>query len=389
MRREVDRGRGRVFRPFQDLALGLLCLVTGAAVVLSLHSKPRPLNADLLTLPTQGATVWSAAPLATPTPGPGPGFRASLALRPATDSSQTKIAADSPKIETWGTVFGPPDTGGIRTSTDATRPLPPFGIRVSVTGTQADVILADAINAMVRLDGVPVRRQGLPSLTGAKQVLRVSWLPAGTHVIEVVAEGGGFGGVTVPTGATVNLAPTDSRKHVLFIGDEISTTIGAGPAWLAAGWAAAERAGMQPWLDGETQAGCTAKGVTGSSLASRLASDVAPANPDVIVVTCGARDATLGLDASTGLATLLDELGVKLPDARVIVVGPIASSAGATTAERKSRDQLRAAVAGRTSVQFIDPIGTNWSQTGGIGSAGVALSALGHAAITQKFLSLL
>lgn len=375
-------GRGRsALRPLQDLALGILVLVTVAGVVAALHPKRPPKASASIGGQVIAPHPSPSATKALPTLARG----TSLALARAVDPTQLSTPADSAGFEIWGSVFGAPDKLGVRRSVSTTKPTPPFGLRFSVTSASVDVVLVDVSNALVRVDGVAIKPEGLQSLAGGKEVLKIGLGPKATRLIEVIAEGGGFAGVTLPAGATLNAQPTDDRKRVLFLGDELSTSIGAGPSWLAAGWAAAEARGFQPWLDGERRAGCSTIGATGFGVSARIVSDVAPAKPDLVIVTCGGRDATTGADPTPGLTKILDGLGAILPRAKVAVIGPIASPGGGTSAEKRVRDQMKALVAGRSILAFVDPIAAGWTPaSGGIGGNGTSLTALGHAQISKR-----
>ncbi|RZT87894.1 lysophospholipase L1-like esterase [Pseudonocardia sediminis] len=108
--------------------------------------------------------------------------------------------------------------------------------------------------------------------------------------------------------------------------------------------------------------------------------------PDVVVVEGSRNDASTPPEKVRGATdAVLRVLRTELPRARVLVVGPIWSSAGPPAPVTACRDAIRAAAAA-ASVTFADPLAEGWfaDPAGLIGADGVHPTDRGHEVMADR-----
>ena len=168
-----------------------------------------------------------------------------------------------------------------------------------------------------------------------------------------------FGGIEVETGAVVAMPTVGDPVRAIFIGG--STVEGipiAGFPFEGFAVQAAQRMGWSDvYVSGAGGTGYAAATATSPKFGDRLATDVVPVAPDVVVVAGGYNDPLAAL--SREAAPFFDRLRAVLPEAVVFVTGPIDPRQDAAP----KQNVLIAAAANRPDFHFIDNIGERW-QTG-------------------------
>jgi lysophospholipase L1-like esterase len=201
-------------------------------------------------------------------------------------------------------------------------------------------------------------------------------------------------GTPARPGALASVAPVRApiaHDLAVFLGDSYTSGylgVGEGPdGWPAivsgsAGWRMVNLA--EPGI-GFVNPGWTTPVRTQVAEAVRL-------EPDVVVLAAGHNDEHYGTDRTARAAdTVLDELGVGLPGAVLVVIGPIWYDGGPVATIVALRDHLRARTAA-TGALFIDPIAGRWfagSNHQLIGADGVHPTNAGHRHIARLVLAAL
>ncbi|MCA3186851.1 SGNH/GDSL hydrolase family protein [Cupriavidus sp.] len=206
-----------------------------------------------------------------------------------------------------------------------------------------------------------------------------------------------FGGIRVGQGDTVSAAPAQGNVRAIALGDSVTEGM-SGHGYSFENYATRlgyEMGWKDMYVSGVGSTGYLAAPSTKLKLRDRLATDVYPFNPHVILIAAGINDAPFPPDALQAEAALLfDDIKAKLPNTIVFVLGPW--SPGSTHVIQ--RDAIKAAVGGRANFHFIDNVGEQW-QTGsgnvanpkGDGNGDVYVSAdgthptlAGHIFLTEK-----
>jgi lysophospholipase L1-like esterase len=158
-----------------------------------------------------------------------------------------------------------------------------------------------------------------------------------------------------PTSAAPSpTAPAADGPTLAFLGDSLTVGVGAPPERGYA-WQTAERLGWPIALvEGVSGSGFLAPGL-GDPMPDRVPAIVA-AQPDVVVVAGGTNDVFWGFppaDVGRAATDLLAELRAGLPDAAVVVLGPLPTSFDAVDAPDPTREAVRAA-AEAAGVDYLD-----------------------------------
>lgn len=169
-----------------------------------------------------------------------------------------------------------------------------------------------------------------------------------------------------PPPATTTATPADASAgggtpaedvdgpRLAFLGDSLTVGVGAPPE-LGYAWQTAERLGWPIALvDGVSGSGFLAPG-GGEPMPDRVPAVVA-ARPDVVVVAGGTNDVFWGFpprEVERAAAGLLADLRAGLPDARVVVLGPLPTSFEEVRQPNPTREAVRAA-AQAAGVEYLD-----------------------------------
>ncbi|MGY1644393.1 SGNH/GDSL hydrolase family protein [Geodermatophilus sp. SYSU D00703] len=181
------------------------------------------------------------------------------------------------------------------------------------------------------------------------------WLPLLVVCTVLSACGAGAPPVVAPSATTPPPPPT----RAVFLGD--SYTVGVGGGGYAT--AVADALGWTPVLEAESGTGYLAEGLAPelSPYGARLAPVVAHA-PAVVVVQGSTNDVGLPVDQVRSAAqALYQQLATAMPDADVLVVGPLA----APGVDPGGLEAVRAVLAQTTAeagLPFIDPVAEGWLQ---------------------------
>lgn len=132
-------------------------------------------------------------------------------------------------------------------------------------------------------------------------------------------------------------------------------------------------------------------GWTGQPIGSRVAAAIAT-RPDVVVVAGGHNDSRWSAGATASAAErVLDRLRAALPDALLVVVGPIWPDGSPPARCRVLRDRLRANAASLDAI-FIDPLAGGWfagSSHRFIGPDAIHPTTAGHRFMADQVLAAL
>lgn len=206
-----------------------------------------------------------------------------------------------------------------------------------------------------------------------------------------------FGGI-IPENEnrSVYKTPTTAKNRLICMGD--SYTQGDNAADYLRGYARTlgKIFDVDSWASGIGGLGYLTGGGGGQTIRSRLATDLYPFNPDMVILAAGHNDNGFNaaqIEAELGL--ILDGIAENLPNAQVFVVGPIVESA-ALAADANYigvRNGLSAACVAR-GVSFFDPLTDPWftgQRTVTAGNASDFVSAdnvhpsnAGHAYLAQR-----
>jgi lysophospholipase L1-like esterase len=185
---------------------------------------------------------------------------------------------------------------------------------------------------------------GAPGTPGATGTLEPSTPPAASPSTTT-------GPAAVPPSPT---QPVGDEPTLAFLGDSLTVGVGAPPERGYA-WQTAERLGWPIALvEGVSGSGFLAPGL-GEPMPDRVPAVVA-AQPDVVVVAGGTNDVFWGFppdDVERAAAELLADLRAGLPDAAVVVVGPLPTSFEGVDAPNPTREAVRSA-AEAAGVDYLD-----------------------------------
>jgi lysophospholipase L1-like esterase len=185
---------------------------------------------------------------------------------------------------------------------------------------------------------------------------------------------------------------TSTRPVAAFLGDSYTSGWnGAGVG--SAGWPAIVSAalGMLETNQAVAGTGFVNPGWTGQPISSRVA-DVIRAHPQIVFVAAGHNDRRFSASLSDRAAdAVIARLHASLPEATLVVIGPIWQDGRPPASLHALRDHLRL-VAARVGAVFIDPLQDPWF--GGaahsmIGPDGVHPTDAGHRRIASLVLSAL
>ena len=171
-----------------------------------------------------------------------------------------------------------------------------------------------------------------------------------------------FGGVQIGPGDSISPAPKQGNVRAIALGDSITEGM-SGYGYNFENYAT--RLGhMMGWKDmyvsGVGSTGYLAAPFTKLKFRDRMATDVYPFSPHVLLIAGGLNDADFTKEAlQAEAAALFDEISVKLPNTVVFVLGPW--SAGSRHVDQQQA--IKAAVGARANFHFIDNVGEQW-QTG-------------------------
>lgn len=171
-----------------------------------------------------------------------------------------------------------------------------------------------------------------------------------------------FGGVRIGDGDSISPAPTQDNVRAIALGDSVTEGM-SGQGYSFDNYAT--RLGpMMGWkqlyVSGVGSTGYVAAPSTKLKFRDRMATDVYPFNPHVLLIAGGVNDADFTNDVLQAEAeALFNEIATKLPNTIVFVLGPW--SPGST--HTAQRDAIQAAVGQRNNFHFIDNVGEQW-QTG-------------------------
>jgi lysophospholipase L1-like esterase len=172
----------------------------------------------------------------------------------------------------------------------------------------------------------------------------------------------GLGRASAGSGASADPSTTSAttRRVAAFLGDSYTSGyVGAGLG--AAGWPAivAKAIGLRPLVRAVPGTGFVNPGWTGQPIRSRLAS-VIRANPSVVFLAGGHNDRRYATSRSAAAAhDVIVRLRRGLPDALVVIIGPIWANGNPPAHIRALRDVLRKEARSIGAV-FIDPLRGGW-----------------------------
>ncbi len=184
--------------------------------------------------------------------------------------------------------------------------------------------------------------------------------------------------------------PGVPRPVAAFLGDSYATGW-AGAGIGASGWPAivGRAYGWRTRNYAVAGTGFVNPGWTGQPIRSRVAA-VIRLRPGVIFVAGGHNDRRFGAAASgRAAATVLHRLREGVPDAVIIVIGPIWQDGNPPASVRGLRDRLRR-VAAEVGAVFIDPLGDGWfagSRHRFIAADGIHPTQAGHRHIARLVLA--
>jgi len=160
--------------------------------------------------------------------------------------------------------------------------------------------------------------------------------------------------------ASLHRSVAATRPVAAFLGDSYTTGYnGAGVG--RSGWPAivAAALGLRPTVRAVAGTGFVNPGWTGQPIRSRLPS-VISADPRVVFLVGGHNDRRFATARSTKAAgAVLDRLHRALPDATLVVIGPIWADGNTPRSLRLLRDHLRRKATAIGAI-FIDPLRDGW-----------------------------
>ncbi len=202
---------------------------------------------------------------------------------------------------------------------------------------------------------------------------------AGFRRIRVQTTGMNFYGVNVATGQVVRKPAANDPIRAVILGDSYtegnSGVEGVNPFDTYASQVARRMGWGDFYKSGVGSTGYLAAPSPRLKLRDRLATDVFPFRPEVIVIAAGINDELPGLQQEA--SATFDAIRVALPDTIVIVVGPWNPRGG----QVEKAAAIRAAVGTRTNFHFVDNVGEGWqsgTRDGFVGPDGVHPTQAGH-----------
>jgi acyl-CoA thioesterase-1 len=119
----------------------------------------------------------------------------------------------------------------------------------------------------------------------------------------------------------------------------------------------------------------------------RLAA-VVETRPDVVIVQGSMNDAGPAEQTQAAAVEVFAALRARLPEARIVAVGPVAAPAlPPGTAARAARSVAAAALA--AGIPFIDPVTDQWMTDRALYADGVHLNDAGYAGFTERLVAAL
>ena len=196
--------------------------------------------------------------------------------------------------------------------------------------------------------------------------------------------------VRVPSSVARSVARTSTGGTAVFLGDSYSTGWkGAGIG--ARGWPrlVARARGWKTVNLAVAGTGFLNPGWTSQPVASRVAAAISR-KPDVVFVAAGHNDSRWTAAATSRAAdAVIARLHRALPDAVLVIIGPIWPSGSPPARCVALRDHLRHTAASIGAI-FIDPLGERWfagSRSSLIGSDGIHPTDAGHRSIARRVLA--
>lgn len=187
------------------------------------------------------------------------------------------------------------------------------------------------------------------------------------------------------TGAPAVVQPTKA----VFVGDGFTVPTPAGGTG-AAGYPAmvASRVGWEATVLGTDGAGYVTPGDSGLTLPFAIDQAVA-VQPGVVVVSGGRADIgrTPPDEVADAAGSMFEQLQSRLPSARLVAVGPVATDATPPEGGVELRDALRDRLAQVPGVTFIDPLEGAWfadAPPGAIAEDGRHPTDAGHRLVAQR-----
>jgi lysophospholipase L1-like esterase len=175
----------------------------------------------------------------------------------------------------------------------------------------------------------------------------------------ITMSGAVIAGVHAPARA-VSGGGAHTRPIAAFLGDSYTSGYN-GAGYGRSGWPAIVSASLhlRPFNRAVPGTGFVNPGWTGQPIRTEVAA-VVRANPRIIFLVGGHNDRRFAPAASRAAAiAVIDQLRVALPDARLVVIGPLWSGDAAPPSLIRLRDVLRAK-ARAIGAEFIDPIAARW-----------------------------
>jgi lysophospholipase L1-like esterase len=200
------------------------------------------------------------------------------------------------------------------------------------------------------------RQAGVPSCRAVSTV-RATRAPAGR--IPVVAAGAGSTATSPGTDPSAGAAAR-TRPVAAFLGDSYTSGYN-GAGYGRAGWPAIVSAslGLRPLNRAVPGTGFVNPGWTDQPIRSRVGA-LLRADPRIVFLAGGHNDRRFSTAATRAAAiAVIDRLHRALPDARLVVIGPIWSGDVAPASLLRLRDALRRKAAA-VGALFVDPIRGRW-----------------------------
>ncbi|MGY1858402.1 SGNH/GDSL hydrolase family protein [Modestobacter sp. SYSU DS0290] len=183
--------------------------------------------------------------------------------------------------------------------------------------------------------------------------------------------------VTAPTTAPTSAEQEEPAVRVVFLGDSYTAASETGVGYAIR---TAALLGWTPVLEAIGGTGYLTAGTLpgGAPYAARV-DEVVAAAPDVVVVQGSTNDRGNSTEALyTAARDLYSELGARLPEARIVVLGPVLPPGLDQASVLAVRDALRRAAA-HEGLRFLDPVEEEWlSPPGGLFADGEHPNRIGY-----------
>lgn len=212
-----------------------------------------------------------------------------------------------------------------------------------------------------------------PSSTGSNAWIQVNMTSRAQRRITLEFEGDvPFKGLVAAKTDTI-APPSAASPRVLWVADSYALGIGAtSPSFSYA----IQAARMLGWADVWTQAAIASTGflaVTGTygKYADRLANDVIPYSPDVVVLQGSTNDKTNGGLGTIGpqVTNCIGQIQSALPQCHIVVTG-VPYAAAPSAAQLSDDADVAAAAAAATNVVYVEPMSTTAPWFTGTGNTG-------------------